>query len=299
MATLLPIEQRALFADNADAPAAKVCARAKSGDMWGLGNHLLLVGDATSPADVGRLLDAAPEPPRLLITDPPYGVGYESHRATGRGYLREQSGLDKRWWRRQGAIVNDDRANWADAFGLCPAPIAYIFHAALNARVAMDGVEGGGYQIRQQIIWVKDNIAIGWAAWQWQHECAVYAVRESELGGGGVGWIGGRAQSSVWQIRGVQSQGAPTYDYDGSEHPTQKPVECFAKPLRSHKADVVIDMFAGSGTVFIAAERIGRTALGIEIAPQYADMAIARYEGYTGNAATLIERRLDNAAQAG
>ena len=69
--------------------------------------------------------------------------------------------------------------------------------------------------------------------------------------------------------------------------------------MRNHSGDVVIDMFAGSGTVFIAAERIGRTALGIEIAPQYADMAIARYEGYTGNAATLIERRLDNAAQAG
>ena len=296
MTAIMPLQQSALFADAADAPALPPpAARCKRGDLWALGRHYLLCGDSTDEADVNRLLTAAPESPRLLITDPPYGVNYDSAtRASGTGlryYLRLAEGRRKRGeLRRQGRVHGDNRADWGEAFALCPAPIAYVWHAALNSREAMDGIEAGGYATRQQIVWVKSNIALGRAAYHWQHEPCLYAVRATDLGEGGVRWVGGLSESSVWQIRVVNSPAAPGYDYYGSEHPTQKPVECFARPMRNHEADVAIDLFAGSGTVFIAAEIEGITALGIEISPEYADMAIARYEAFTRDTARLIER---------
>ena len=303
MVAILPIQQQSLFGDSADLlPPPPPAARCQRGDIWGLGRHLLMCGDNTNAEDVRRLLDAAPAPPRLLITDPPYGIGYDStsragHSTGRRTIQRLAEGKKVRGeLRRQGAVVNDDRADWGEAFALCPAPIGYIWHAALHTREAMDGIERGGYETRQHIVWIKDNLALGWSAYHWQHEPCLYVVRAAQLGKGGVGWLGGQAQSTTWQIRAVQSPATEAYDRDGSEHPTQKPVECFARPMRNHSGDVVIDMFAGSGTVFIAAERIGRTALGIEIAPQYADMAIARYEGYTGRKAALIERLTTNKA---
>lgn len=285
--------QPLLFQDSADELPADIQPRVAVGDIWRLGRHYLMCGDSTAAADVEGLLYAAP-PARLLITDPPYGVGYDAGDTlfariwAARG--DSEAAIAKR---RQGAVVNDNRADWGAAFALCPAPIAYIWHGALGVREVMDGAAAAGYSVRQQIVWAKNLFVPGRSHYNGQHENCLYAVRESALGKGGVRWQGGNAESTLWDIPQMSSQRAPIHDRYGSQHPTQKPVECFARPMRNHEADVVMDLFVGSGTIYIAAEREGRTAIGLEISPYYADMAIARYEAYTGDTAALIERVAD------
>ena len=111
MALIQPTEQRALFGDEADdltlvkPPAAP---RVRRGDLWTLGDHLLLCGDATSEPDVSRLLNAAPESPFLMVTDPPYGAGFDKTMAR---YIREQDFRRKKM-RRKGKILNDDISEW-------------------------------------------------------------------------------------------------------------------------------------------------------------------------------------------
>ena len=280
------LEQPALFADFADALPARAERRALLGDLWGLGDHRLLVGDATNAGDVAQLLAAAPESPRMLITDPPYGVGYD-YALTSMAWFER---LGSRPRKRASVIPNDDRADWATALTLSPAPIAYIWHAAKNTPEAYAGAGAAGYNIRQQIIWAKNKQTFGRSAYQWIHECCIYAVRESELGEGGAGWIGGHSQSTVWQVR-MTGTGAEPHDRYGSDHPTQKPVELFQRPLRNHIAPVALDLFVGSGTLYIAAERERRVGIGLEINPEYADMALSRWEEYTGGTARLISRR--------
>lgn len=106
----------------------------------------------------------------------------------------------------------------------------------------------------------------------------------------GARFTGGNAEKTTWQIPAISNPITPAYDYYGSRHPTQKPTECFARPIRNHDAPVVIDMFVGSGTIFIAAERVGRVALGVETMPEYCDMALARWEAYTDKTAKLVSR---------
>ena len=280
------MRQPALFADEANDQPVDIQARAGRGDLWQMGNHFLLVGDSTNEDDVARLIAAAPASPNLLVTDPPYGVNYSPDTQSGRTYSVPGR---SRSTRRSGLVTNDDNHDWRAAYALCPAPIAYIWAAGLMP--VIPSIEDAGYQIRQQIVWVKDNFVLTWSAYHWQHEVCYYAARPDRLGEGGVKWIGGRAQSTVWRIVSVNSQAAPGYDWHGSDHPTQKPVECFARPIRNHDAPIVIDLFAGSGTIFIAAEREGRSGLGIELEPAYADMALARWEKFTGDKARLIDAR--------
>ena len=184
------------------------------------------------------------------------------------------------------------------AFVLSPAPVAYVWHSGLKLAATYSSMESAGYTLREQIVWVKNIFSLSWAEYHWRHELCVYAVRASDIGKGGVLWQGGRGQHTVWSINAVQAQNAPIHDYYGSTHPTQKPVECFARPMRNHDARVVIDMFVGSGTVYIAAERVGRAALGLELLPEYCDMALARWEAYTGKTARLAER-VDGGGSAG
>jgi DNA modification methylase len=207
----------------------------------------------------------------LLLADPPYGVQLDHGWRDG---VRQPSGSA-----RSGKLANDDRADWREAFALCTAPVAYVWHSALHAHVAREGLIAAGFVVRQQIVWSKQVHALGRGQYQWAHECCWYAVRK----GCSAGWQGGRRQTTVWQAASpIMPFGDRTGEDCASRHPTQKPLELFERPILNHTSpgEVVYDPFVGSGTCVIAAEKTGRRCLAVELDPVWCDLIRARYQAY-------------------
>ena len=235
--------------------------RTKLGAVWTLGDHRLMCGDATEAGDVERLLDGAT--PALMVTDPPYGVNYDPE-------WRKKLG---EWDHAIGKVVNDDQDDWQVAYGLFPGHIAYVWMSSLALPVAAQGLDASGFIPRSLIIWDKGHIVIGRGHYHWRHERCWYSVKK----GAQANWTGDRKASTLWEIANPQKS--------ETGHSTQKPVECMERPIRNHKGDVY-DPFVGSGTTIIAAEREQRRCYAMEIAPEYCDVAVARWEAFTGRKAT-------------
>ena len=250
-----------------DVPAAPAEPVSRAGDLWLLGNHRLLCGDATAPSDVTRLLGSVR--PHLMVTDPPYGVDYDP------GWRNEVGASQTA---RTGKVMNDDRADWREAWTLFPGDVGYVWHGALHAGTVADSLAAAGFEIRSQIIWTKERLVLSRGHYHWQHEPCWYAVRK----GGTGGWAGDRKQTTVWAISG-KHQDASTV------HGTQKPVECMRRPLlnNSSMGQAVYEPFMGSGTTLIAAETCGRHCLGLELDPAYVDVAVIRWQQLTGGTAML------------
>jgi DNA modification methylase len=247
-----------------EVPEPPVDPITKPGDLWLLGEHRLLCGDSTSGPDVARLLDGAV--PALMVTDPPYGVEYDPEWRMDAGLTGNTA--------RMGKVMNDDRADWTEAWKLFPGDVAYVYHAGVFASTVQQSLERAGFAIRAQIIWAKDRLALSRGDYHWQHEPCWYAVRE-----GGKGHrTDDRTQTTLWSI--------PARDDAGHGHGTQKPVECMERPVRNHLADLVYKPFAGSGTTVIACERTGRTCMAMELDPGYCDVIVKRWETLTGKKAT-------------
>jgi DNA modification methylase len=241
------------------------------GDLWILGDHRLLCGDATQAEDVERLLDGAR--PNLMVTDPPYGVEYDPS-------WRDIKQVAPN--RRRGEVANDDRADWAEAWSLFAGHVAYVWHGGLFAGLVASGIQAAGFEMRGQVVWVKPQHSFGRGAYHWKHEPCWYAVRT----GATADWIGGRKQTTVWEIEQVRANLDNQEEDTATNHGTQKPVECMERPLRNHSGDVY-DPFLGSGTTLIAAERLGRRCYGMEIEPKYVDVAVKRWEAFTGQKAEV------------
>jgi DNA modification methylase len=252
-----------------DAPAPVPPAKpvSRPGDLWLLGPHRLLCGDATSATDVARLLDCAR--PHLMVTDPPYGVNYDPE-------WRNEAGVSATM--RTGKVANDDRADWRAAWALFPGDVAYIWHAGVHARTVIESLEATGFAVRSQIVWAKSRFVLGRGDYHWQHEPCLYAVRKGATGH----WQGARDQTTLWAI-GTGPEDLATV------HGTQKPVECMRRPMLNNSApgDAIYEPFCGSGTAIIAAETIGRVCLAMDIDPAYVDVTIQRWEAMTGTPAGL------------
>jgi DNA modification methylase len=241
----------------------------RRGDLWLLGPHRLLCGDATDAADVERALATAR--PSIMVTDPPYGVDYDPQ-------WRARAGVNLNK-KKLGRVANDDRVDWREAWALFPGDVAYIWHAGRHASAVQDSIQSAGFEVRCQIIWAKDRFALSRGDYHWQHEPCWYAVRKGHPGG----WQGDRSQTSLWTI--------PARDDGGHGHSTQKPVECMRRPLlnNSKPGDAVYDPFVGTGTTIIAAEMTARRCIAIELEPSYVDVAVSRWQMFTGASATLAE----------
>lgn len=237
------------------------------GDVWLLGRHRLMCGDSTSADVVGRLLGDVK--PQLMVTDPPYGVEYDP------GW-RNKAGAAAT--KRTGKVLNDDRADWREAWSLFPGDVAYVWHGALHAATVAESLTVTGFNIRSQIIWAKDRLVLSRGDYHWQHEPCWYAVRAKGKGH----WAGDRKQATLWHIAN-KDQDAETV------HGTQKPVECMRRPIlnNSSPGQAVYEPFMGSGTTLIAAESTGRVCYGVELNPAYVDVAIARWQNITGKQVTL------------
>lgn len=252
--------------DEDDVPPLAEATVTRAGDIWCLGPHRLTCGDCTDPDAVKALIGDF-QPP-LMATDPPYGVDYDPA-------WRHRAGVNHSG--RVGRVRNDERADWEAAWALFPGNIAYVWHGALHATTVAESLVRQGFTIRAQIIWAKERLVIGRGDYHWQHEPCWYAVRSTGH------WTGDRKQTTLWTI-GSGGQDTET------AHGTQKPVECMRRPIRNNSGpgEAVYDPFIGSGTTLIAAQTTGRVCLGLEIDPAYVDVAVRRWQAFTGDQAALL-----------
>jgi DNA modification methylase len=240
------------------------------GDVWVLGNHRIICGDSTDADVVGKLLGAVK--PHLMVTDPPYGVEYKPD---WRNKALRADGTPIAG-RATGQVLNDDKADWREAWALFPGDVAYIWHAGLFAGAVAESLTATGFKLRSQIIWAKSNFAIGRGDYHWHHEPCWYAVKEKATGH----WAGDRKQTTLWQI--------PKPAKSETGHGTQKPVECMKRPIENNSSpgQAVYEPFSGSGTTIIAGEMTGRHVYAIELNPAYVDVAVTRWQEFTGQTAS-------------
>lgn len=156
--------------DPDDIPQLPEQPTARPGDVWLLGGHRLICGDSTSADDVERVLNGVK--PHLLVSDPPYGVSYDPS-------WRDKFGNSDL---ARGRVLNDDRADWREAWALFPGDVAYVWHSALQASIVAASLEASDFAVRSQIIWDKTRLVIGRGDYHWQHEPAWYAVRKGKKG---------------------------------------------------------------------------------------------------------------------
>jgi hypothetical protein len=247
------------------------------GDLFELGPHRLVCGDATVAAEVGVVVQDAR--PVVLITDPPYGVAYDPA-------WRIRAGCPGR--HAVGAVRNDDRVDWGAALAHFAGPVAYLWHAGLHSGTVAQMVQASGFEIRAQIIWVKPHFVLGRGDFHWQHEPCVYAVRAGHASN----WCGGRGQSTVWSVAHLNPfAGGHDAANPDTGHSTQKPVALYERALICNSApgDAMLDPFVGSGTALIAAQKTGRRCLAMELEPTYVQLAVDRWEAYTGQVAQRHE----------
>jgi DNA modification methylase len=246
------------------------------GDLIELGPHRLLCGDSADPNDVERLMVGLKA--RLLVTDPPYGVGYLSE---NRPSKKHHSKKFRRWE----TIHNDDLPqkeykSWLEKVFvnvepyLEPGTPVYVFNG-FKQFYSMDVILGRlGFKTDCPITWAKPTFSPSYADYNLQTEYLMYGWKKSKKGGHF--WYGPNNESNLWEIKREATKELI--------HPTQKPVELFARAIRnsSVRGDIVVDLFLGSGSTLIAAESLGRRCFGIEIEENYCDAIVTRYLSFTG-----------------
>lgn len=242
--------------------------KAKLGEIYQLGRHRLMCGDSTILNDVEKLMGGARAD--MLLTDPPYNVNYEGKT---KDKLKIQN--DK--------MQNDNfRQFLADAFlnadtVMKPGAVFYIWHAdseGYNFRGACFDV---GWKVRQCLIWNKNSMVMGRQDYQWKHEPCLYGWKD----GAGHLWASDRKQTTIINFD------KPTRS---DKHPTMKPIPLFDYQVKNNTKgdDIVLDLFAGSGTTIMACEQNGRRGYCMEYDPKYVDVIIDRWETFTGQKAILI-----------
>jgi DNA modification methylase len=255
----------------------------KPGDLWLLGEHRLICGDSTDPALVARVLQG--DQPRLLVTDPPYGVSLDMEwrdRAGANALGPAQPSYMRTEGHQNTAISGDTRADWSEAFELVPSlDVAYVWHASAYAIEVGMGLRRIGFEIKQQIIWSKPQLVLSRQHYHWQHEPCWYARRP-----GSDRFLGSRDQSTIWEAASPKMimSGASEQKHD---HPTQKPLVLMTRSIENHLApgELVYEPFGGSGTTLAAAEVTKTRCRAVELDPKYCDVIVARWEGITGGKA--------------
>ena len=266
----------------------------RPGDLWLLGDHRLMCGDSRSAQDVRRLMNG--ERATLFATDPPYLVGYSGGDHPDTPGRPERSKRNKDWsdsdgksW--DGADENSDLYSrfidtaMAEAIGERAA--WYCWHAsAMQCMVRAEWEKAGAF-VHQQIIWVKPNPVLTYADYLWGHEPCFY------------GWLRGKkpkvlkaktpegkAYTTIWHMHQISNN---MQKKESIDHPTPKPLEAFGIPMRRHVArgGLCYEPFCGSGSQIVAGEENARRVFAMEIAPQYVDVAVERWQRFTGKDAVL------------
>jgi DNA modification methylase len=269
------------LSDPDEVPEPPASPITKPGDLWILGSHRLLCGDATEARDVARLMDGRRA--TLMATDPPYLVDYDG-------------GNHPQTWANGGKAGKDPTKHW-DAYtdhehsvafyesylraalehALAEAPAIYQWFGAMRAPVVFEAWQTVGLLAHQTLIWVKSRPVLTRCDYMWDYEPCLY------------GWVKGRQPKrkppaearAVWQIDSRVEDGA------SGIHPTMKPVQCFRRPIAYHTGpgELIYEPFCGSGTALIAAQELGRVCYAIELSAAFCDVAVRRWERFTGREA--------------
>jgi DNA modification methylase len=250
--------------DEGAIPEVPVEPVSKPGDLWTLGNHRLLCGDATVLSDVERLMDG--QLADMTFSDPPYNVDY------GNGAKGKLQGKDRR-------ILNDDLGDrfYQFLYDACVNLLTvtkgacYICMSSSELHTLQKAFTDAGGKWSTFVIWAKHTFTLGRADYQRQYEPILYGWKQ----GADHFWCGARDQGDVWFVDKPRVNDL---------HPTMKPVELVERAIRnsSKSRDIVLDLFGGSGTTLIAAERTGRSARLMELDPRYVDVIVERWQNLTG-----------------
>jgi site-specific DNA-methyltransferase (adenine-specific) len=259
--------RRAQRGDPDDVPEPPAVPVSKPGDLYVLGKHRLLCGDSTNVANVKRLMNGSQAD--ALLTDPPYNVDYRG--GTRQKLSISNDAMDEGAYRR---LLVAALQSAADV--LRPGGAFYVWHADSHGLTVRSACASVGLVVRQCLIWVKSSLVLGRQDYQWRHEPCLYGWKD----GATHTWLSDRSQTTVLEFD------KPPRNED---HPTMKPVALFAQLLsNSCKPDgIALDQFAGSGTTIVAAEQLGRRCFSLEIDPIYVDVAVQRWESFTGDKAVL------------
>lgn len=274
--------------DDFDTTPNPAQTRVRSGDFWQLGDHRLLCGDSTNAEDVAKLMKE--ERAVLFATDPPYLVDYDGmnhpskwNDAPARKKVKNKDHSDT--YHDWDSAVNQSGLYEGFIYVAVAGAITedaawYCWHASRRQAMLEAAWEKSGAFVHQQIIWVKTRPVLTYSWYMWAHEPCFF------------GWLRGRKPkrragdhpSTTWLIESAA--------IESSEHPTSKPVELFAIPMRQHTetGDLCYEPFAGSGSQLIAAERLRRRCHAIEREPKYCVVILRRWEAETGKTAKLLLR---------
>jgi DNA modification methylase len=252
--------------------AARAAPRARTGEVWALGDHRVLCGDSTDPVAVARLMDGRKA--HMAFTDPPYNVSLGDHGGQQRGQRKrrlQNDALSPEAWQ-------DFCRRWCRNLLSSVDGALYICMSTKEWPVVSRVLEEEGAHWSDTIIWAKDRFVLGRADYQRGYEPIWYGWRE----GVKHDWFGGRDQGDVWRIDRPSVSEA---------HPTQKPLPLIERAIENNSRPngIVLDLFLGSGSTLIAAERTGRVCYGMELEPHYVDVAVLRWEAFTGQKARLVE----------
>ena len=239
------------------------------GDVWTVGRHRLMCGDATKAEDVQKLMDGTRA--NLIVTDPPYGVSFKSSSGLT---IQNDSMKNEEFY----AFLLSAFKNMADV--LEKGGAAYVFHAdteGLNFRRAFIDA---GFHLAGCCIWVKDSLVLGRSDYQWQHEPILYGFLQN----GKHPWYSDRKQTTIWNYAKPKRN---------ANHPTSKPLDLLAYPIRnsSQENSIVIDTFGGSGSTMMACEQTGRICRMMELDPKYASVILRRFVEDFGNADQVYVER--------
>lgn len=249
-----------------------------TGDLWILGNHRLLVGDATNSADAERLMGG--EAADLVFTDPPYNVDYEGYTDDKLKIEGDRMSTDQ-FRQFLGSVFTSYRTVMKTTASM------YVCHPSSWQREFQDAIEAAGFEVRCQIIWAKNTFAWGFGRYKFQHEPVLYCHVKGESDA----WYGDKSQSTLWQVNKPAAS---------KLHPTMKPINLVRRALQnsSRKGNIVVDLFGGSGSTLIACERMNRAARLMEIDPKYADVVVRRWQDLVKKKAILsgTNRSFDDVA---
>ncbi|MCP3026618.1 site-specific DNA-methyltransferase [Halobacillus sp. A5] len=262
------------------------------GDVWKLGRHTLVCGDATKREDILKLV--GDRKAHLIVTDPPYNVAVKSDaknlNETGHGSIMNDDMDDGLFEGFLYSVFKEYESIMEDKAAI------YVFHPSSYQREFEDAMNKSNIEVRTQCIWVKNAPTFGWAQYRFKHEPIFYAFKK----GNSPYWYGDRKQTTVWKAGLPVEEPEPDTVWEISRgdvtkyvHPTQKPLDLIAIPLKnsSKKNDFIVDFFGGSGSTLLASDQLDRDCGLLELDPYFCDAIKIRYEEATGIKPELLHRK--------
>lgn len=282
--------------DEDDVPDAPEVPKSKLGDIYQLGEHRLMCGDSTNPADVEKLMGGGKAD--MIWTDPPYNVNY-SGRGKDTSNTIENDNMSEESFRE---FLKKAFENYRD-FAKDTAAL-YCCYASRTHREFEDAMNHAGWEVKNQIIWVKAVASMGWGDYRWKHEPIFYAHQKRSP----VNFYGDRCQYTEWtetktdqelleifkkMIEKDEKGGSTVWRFSREsnyKHPTQKPVELVKRAISnsSRRDEIVLDLFGGSGSTLLACDVLKRRCFTMEFDPKYVDVIIERWENFTGGKAEKV-----------